>query len=216
MSDGAGRRARRSSTRTRILTAALELFAAKGYSGTTLRAIAGRADVDPAMIRYFFDGKDALFRDAVSSRIDLSTLFDGPTAEEAKAAPMSRGERMARTFLPVWEDESTRPALVAVYRTGMSDGPIARTLRDRVQAALASCLGRIAPEETERSPMFASLVSAQLTGLVMLRYVFPAEPLASLDVEELTKLLALAVDVPEARQHGVSARHERGTSYSCR
>ncbi|MFF3945665.1 hypothetical protein ACFYYN_12660 [Streptomyces sp. NPDC001902] len=121
---------------------------------------------------------------------------------------------MARTFLPVWEDESTRPALVAVYRTGMSDGPIARTLRDRVQAALASCLGRIAPEETERSPMFTSSVSAQLTGLVMLRYVFPAEPLASLDVEELTKLFALAVDVPRVPQQGVSARHERGTSYS--
>ncbi|WP_406491492.1 hypothetical protein OHB06_08555 [Streptomyces sp. NBC_01604] len=32
----------------------------------------------------------------------------------------NRGEWIARTFLSFWEDESTRPALVAVYRTSLS------------------------------------------------------------------------------------------------
>ncbi|WP_405771070.1 TetR family transcriptional regulator [Actinacidiphila glaucinigra] len=214
-SDGAGEPSGKSDRKDRILAAALELFAAKGHSGTTLREIARRADVDPALIHYFFGDKDTLFRDAVSSRIDLSTLFDGPTADEAEAGPANWGRRLARTLLTVWEDESTRPALVAVYRTGTSDGPIATTLRERVDAALASCLDRLAPDGSQRSPMSACVVRAHLNGLVMLRYVFPVEPLASVDFVKLTELLALAVEAPGSGNEGAPGHRERGTTYSC-
>ncbi|MFD8724233.1 helix-turn-helix domain-containing protein [Streptomyces sp. NPDC059629] len=64
------------STRAGILTAALGLFAVKGYSGTTMHGIAQRAELDPALIHHFFGNKDGLFREAVSSRIDLSALSD--------------------------------------------------------------------------------------------------------------------------------------------
>ncbi|MBA2951806.1 TetR/AcrR family transcriptional regulator [Streptomyces himalayensis] len=102
---------------------------------------------------------------------------------------------MARTFLSFWEDESTRPALVAVYRTSLSDEATAKGFRDQIEAAFASCLGRIAPEETERTPAFTFLVSAQLAGLVMLVYVLAVEPLASLDFEELMEWLVPAIEV---------------------
>ena len=194
-SRGSGRRPGQSSTRTRILTAALELFAAKGYSGTTMRGIAQRAQVDPALIHHFFNNKDGLFQDAVSSRIDMSTLFDPLMDEEAEAGLKNRGERIARTFLSFWEDESTRPALVAVYRTSLLDEAAAKAFRDQIEAAFASCLGRTAPEETEQTPAFTSLMSAQLAGLVMLRYVLAVEPLASLDFEDLMEWLVPAVEV---------------------
>lgn len=213
--DAAGRRQERSDRRNRILTAALEVFAAKGHSGTTLREIALRAGVDPALIHYFFADKDALFRQAVSSRIDLSALFDDPADGKPEAGHTGPGQRLARAVLTVWEDESTRPALVAVHRTGLSDGPIAAALRHRVDAALASCLHRTAPEGVRRSPMSVSLLSAHLTGLVMLRYVFPAEPLASLDFETLTDVLARAVDTHGARHEEPTAHPEYGTGYSC-
>ncbi|MGW0212285.1 TetR family transcriptional regulator [Streptomyces sp. NPDC003233] len=121
-SRGKGRRQGQSSTRSQILTAALQLFAAKGYSGTTMRGIAQQAQVDPALIHYFFANKDGLFRDAVSSRIDLSALFDSLTDKEAEAGLENRGKWIARTFLSFWEDESTHPALVAVYRTSLFCG----------------------------------------------------------------------------------------------
>ncbi|WP_406502749.1 TetR family transcriptional regulator [Streptomyces sp. NBC_01602] len=194
-SRGSGRRPGQSSTRTRILTAALELFAAKGYSGTTMRGIAQRAQVDPALIHHFFNNKDGLFQDAVSSRIDMSTLFDSLMDEEAEAGLKNRGERIARTFLSFWEDESTRPALVAVYRTSLLDEAAAKAFRDQIEAAFASCLGRTASEETEQTPAFTSLMSAQLAGLVMLRYVLAVEPLASLDFEDLMEWLVPAVEV---------------------
>ncbi|MGW9130075.1 TetR/AcrR family transcriptional regulator [Streptomyces sp. NPDC055681] len=194
-SRGSGRRPGQSSTRTRILTAALELFATKGYSGTTMRGIAQRAQVDPALIHHFFINKDGLFQDAVSSRIDMSTLFDSLMDEEAEAGLKNRGERIARTFLSFWEDESTRPALVAVYRTILLDEAAAKAFRDQIEAAFASCLGRTAPEETEQTPAFASLMSAQLAGLVVLRYVLAVEPLASLDFEDLMEWLVPAIEV---------------------
>ncbi|MFD3440587.1 TetR family transcriptional regulator [Streptomyces sp. NPDC058685] len=191
---GGGRRPGHSGTRAQILTAALELFAAKGYAGATLRGIAEQAAVDPALIHHFFDNKGGLFQHAVSSRIDVSTLFDSLT-DRATAGPTNRGAWIARTFLSHWENASTRPALVAVFRTALADEPIAKEFGDRIETALAACLGRIAPEKTRRAPEFPSLVSAHLTGLVMLRYVCPMEPLASLDFEELMTLLARAIDV---------------------
>ncbi|MET8515572.1 TetR family transcriptional regulator [Streptomyces sp. NPDC005077] len=194
-SRGSGRRPGQSSTRTQILTAALELFATKGYSGTTMRGIAQQAQVDPALIHHFFNNKDGLFQDAVSSRIDMSTLFESLMDEEAEAGLKNRGEWIARTFLSFWEDESTRPALVAVYRASLLDEATAKAFRDQIEAAFASCLGRTAPEETERTPAFTSLVSAQLAGLVMLRYVLAVEPLASLDFEDLMEWLAPAIEV---------------------
>ncbi|MCX5317381.1 TetR/AcrR family transcriptional regulator [Streptomyces sp. NBC_00154] len=193
-SRGSGRRPGQSSTRIQILTAALELFATKGYSGTTMRGIAQRAQVDPALIHHFFNNKDGLFQDAVSSRIDMSTLFDSLMDEEAEAGLKNRGERIARTFLSFWEDESTRPALVAVYRTSLLDEAAAKAFHDQIEAAFVSCLGRTAPEETERTPAFTSLV-AQLAGLVMLRYVLAVEPMASLDFEDLMEWLVPAIEV---------------------
>ncbi|MFJ4834348.1 hypothetical protein ACIP79_31210 [Streptomyces sp. NPDC088747] len=97
-------------------------------------------------------------------------------------------------FLSRWEDESTRPALVAAFRAGLADEADAHVSRDHIQASFVSCLSRIVPTETERTPEFASLVRAQLTGLVLLRYVLPVEPLASQDFGELLKSVALAVD----------------------
>ncbi|MFH8738388.1 TetR/AcrR family transcriptional regulator [Streptomyces sp. NPDC017964] len=76
---GAGRRPGQSSTRAQILTAALDLFAAKGYASTTMREIAQRAEVDPALIHHFFGNKDGLFREAASCRVGISALFESLT-----------------------------------------------------------------------------------------------------------------------------------------
>ncbi|MEV8038083.1 TetR family transcriptional regulator [Streptomyces sp. NPDC002742] len=194
-SRGGGRRPGQSSTKEQILTAALELFAAKGYSGTTMRGIAQQAQVDPALIHHFFSNKEGVFQDAVSSRIDVSSLFDSLTDSDPEAAPERRGEQIARTFLSFWEDESTRPALIAVYRTSLSDEATSKNFRDRIEDSFAACVRRIAPGESDRVPAFASLVSAQLAGLVMLRYVLRMEPLASLDFEELIEWFVPAVQV---------------------
>jgi AcrR family transcriptional regulator len=55
-------------TRDRLVEAALEIFAARGFDGATTRAIAERAGVALAALPYHFETKDALWR-AAADRI---------------------------------------------------------------------------------------------------------------------------------------------------
>lgn len=53
-------------TRANILEAALHEFSTHGFEGTSTRAIADRAGVHHALIKYHFQSKDALWRAAVT------------------------------------------------------------------------------------------------------------------------------------------------------
>lgn len=59
------RDARRVRTAQRILDAAREEFAARGFAGATIRAIAGAAGVDPSLVMQHYGSKAALFNAAV-------------------------------------------------------------------------------------------------------------------------------------------------------
>ena len=56
-----GRRRGSPDTRASILEAARTLFAENGFSGTSVRAVAGAAGVDPALVHHYFGSKDDLF-----------------------------------------------------------------------------------------------------------------------------------------------------------
>ena len=56
-----GRRAGGVDTRAALLDAARAEFAERGYDGATVRVIAERAGVDPAMVNHWFGGKETLF-----------------------------------------------------------------------------------------------------------------------------------------------------------
>ncbi len=58
---------RREESRERILDAAEELFAKRGFYGVTLREVASLAQADTALVHYYFDTKGGLF-DAVIAR----------------------------------------------------------------------------------------------------------------------------------------------------
>jgi len=53
--------------RSRILAAALQVFATSGFEGSSLRQIAQHAGVQHQLVVYHFKTKDALWREAVSS-----------------------------------------------------------------------------------------------------------------------------------------------------
>jgi AcrR family transcriptional regulator len=58
------------STRERILEAALHCFSELGFEGATTREIARRAGVNLGLIKYYFDGKERLWREAVTRAFD--------------------------------------------------------------------------------------------------------------------------------------------------
>ena len=58
------------STKDRILSAAEELFAQHGFSGTSLRQVTGRADVNIAAVNYHFGSKENLDNEVFRRRMD--------------------------------------------------------------------------------------------------------------------------------------------------
>jgi AcrR family transcriptional regulator len=62
--------------RTRILAAALDVFAAFGFEGASLRQIAEQAGVQHQLVVYHFRTKDGLWRATVASLVDTITARD--------------------------------------------------------------------------------------------------------------------------------------------
>lgn len=71
------RDAKRARTAQRILEAAREEFATRGFEGATIRRIAAAAEVDPSLVMQHYGSKAALFAVAVQLPSD-----DGGTAAE--------------------------------------------------------------------------------------------------------------------------------------
>ena len=78
-------------TRQRILAAGESEFAAKGFDGARLAAIARGADVPQALIHHYFGDKAGLYR-AVFERVLGSMAAEGWRILETKAPPRKRGK----------------------------------------------------------------------------------------------------------------------------
>ena len=72
-------------TRERILSAALKEFAARGFAGARVDAIAHRADINKRMLYHYFGNKEHLFREVLrlkmSQRQALAETLSGDPAE---------------------------------------------------------------------------------------------------------------------------------------
>jgi AcrR family transcriptional regulator len=88
-------RPEREDTRERVLAAAAELFAERGFRGATMRAIAGRAGTNLASAHYHFGSKQRLYREvAFSMFLDLEARLEerGLQLAPAELAGRSREE----------------------------------------------------------------------------------------------------------------------------
>jgi AcrR family transcriptional regulator len=85
---------RAEATRRRILEAATALFTEVGFAGTTIEAIAERADVAVETVYSRFRTKanllDAILTPAISGITDGGTLFDRPEIAEIRSCPDQR------------------------------------------------------------------------------------------------------------------------------
>jgi AcrR family transcriptional regulator len=179
-----GRRPGASGARDRILDAARARFAADGYAGATIRAIAGQADVDPALVHHYFGPKTQLFAAvmALPPAVDHvpQRMLDGPTDR--------LGERMIRAFLEVWDAPRARDQMRALLRAALTEDHAAATLREFVLEAILGPVTRaLAVPDAE---LRATLAASQVVGLAVARYVVGIEPLASTDREVLVAAYA--------------------------
>ena len=174
-------------TRERILDAAREEFAERGYEKTSVRGIAKAAGVDSALVHHYFGSKDDLFIAALEIPVDPRQVVPMVFAEGVEGA----GERLMRMFLSVWEDPEARLPLIALVRASLGEAGPVNLLREGVLRMIFTPLREILPGDDAEERV--QLVLSQLVGLVVARYVLAVEPLASMPPEDVVAWVAPTV-----------------------
>lgn len=72
-----------------ILDTAERLFAIDGYAAVSLRKITGQAEVDLALVNYYFGSKEGLFKEVLARRVDKMSEERLRYLEQAKLEPVS-------------------------------------------------------------------------------------------------------------------------------
>ncbi|MFC7616708.1 TetR family transcriptional regulator [Actinokineospora soli] len=173
-----GRRPGGADTRAALLAAARAIFTESGYDGATVRAIARRAGVDPAMVNHWFGGKEALFAEAV---LDVPFNPRALIGEILKGDRDRLGERIIRTFLTSWDSQGGG-VFTALIRSVASHDGVANALRQFfVHQVFGQITTTLADDGT--AMLRANLVASQMIGLGMVRYVAHFEPIDKAEVE---------------------------------
>lgn len=184
VSTAPGPRDERGVLAARILTAAREAFADTGYAGTTIRSIARAADVDPALVYHYFGSKEALLDAATDPP---QRWLEGVAA--TWATPVDRlGEALIRLMLGAWADDEIGPVLRAILQTAAHEATTREKLRRVVESSLLG-VSQLGDDDADRLTR-GGLISSQLMGLAMVRYVWRIEPVASMTDDALVAAVA--------------------------
>jgi AcrR family transcriptional regulator len=187
MSVGRGRRPGNVDTRAQIVRAASAVFAEDGYGGVSMRAVARRAGVDPALVHHYFADKAALFVATMDLPMDPKRIKD-----EVDAAGFS-GERLVDRFLAQWEQDAQPGSAFINLAQAMAASPeVAENVRQFIAERVT--LHGVPGDSEETLLRRRSLVSAQLLGIAWTRYVMRMEPLASATRSQLARWTGPSVD----------------------
>jgi AcrR family transcriptional regulator len=164
----------RQQTKARILAAARQLFAERGYDRTTIRAVAAAAGVDAGLVMHYYGSKDELFQQAAYLAPDQP--IGGTPQQVAERLLASLGARL-----------DTEPVASLAMLRSMLTHPEAVA---GVQATVADQLQQISNAiQTDDALLRASLISAITMGVVLGRYQLRLDGLHDADPNKIIDLL---------------------------
>ena len=173
------REERRRRTEGCILQEARRLFAEEGFERATIRAVARRTGVDPALVMQYFGSKEGLFASA--------TAFDLQLPELTQVARHRIGATLVAHFLDVWEGSRSNGSLISLLRAAASSDDAANAIRTIFGGQVVPMLARVVPPDE----LFqrAALVATQIMGLAVTRYILKVPPVVAMDRAQLVNLL---------------------------
>lgn len=182
MTRSRGPRGAGTDTRGDIVAAAAAVFMRDGYAGTSMRAIAREASVDPAMVRHWFDSKVELFVAALRP----AERDDPRLVALAALPPTYLGEALVRIFSSLWDDPVQGPRLATILRAAVADEDVAEAVRGVIIADVLEQVLEGHPEipASERA-LRASLAASQMIGLAAARHLLGFAALESADLDTL-------------------------------
>jgi AcrR family transcriptional regulator len=162
----------------RILAAARDEFAQHGWAGSTIRAVARAADVDPALVYHYFGSKEGR-RDAATNPPQKWLEI----VAKVWTTPVDQlGAALITLLLASWADDEIGPTLRAILQTAAHEPATREKLRRVVEGSLMGVSG-LGTDERERL-VRSGLISSQMMGFALMRYVWKIEPMASMSDDE--------------------------------
>ncbi|MBN9645103.1 TetR/AcrR family transcriptional regulator [Corynebacterium mendelii] len=168
--------------RRRILDAARELFPRRGYAGTTLRAIAAKAEVDVALISHHFGGKKGLYEEATALMINPQEV-----ADQLSGVPLDQlGTTIVRVLAANWE-RTEGYAMVARFKTLLIEDPDG--LRTAVYQLIWDGVDeRLRAEGIDQVDLRVAIAAGHLMGLGIARTVLGYPGISRMSVGEITAI----------------------------
>ncbi|WP_422928372.1 TetR/AcrR family transcriptional regulator [Singulisphaera sp. PoT] len=156
-------------TRAAILKAATLVFAARGFSGASIRDIADAARINKPVIYHYFKSKQGLFESVKDGLVAASALREAEVDADERQPEDLRGE-VERLFA-FFRREAVLLRVDAWSRleqgcgVGPGDVGVLRALRDRLERAKGRRIIRQDVDPGSLAIMLAGLVSYWLGGL---------------------------------------------------
>lgn len=167
----------------RIVAVARASFAEHGWAGTSLRAVARDAQVDPRLVSYYFRTKSTLLEACLrppSGYLERIAVVAGSPLPQ-------RGAALVRVLLTAWNDPLMAGVLRSIILTAAHE-PVARHRLGQIFRD--SMIGAVARElDDDERELRAGLVASQLVGLALTRYVWRLPPMADLADDAVVALI---------------------------
>ncbi|MFE9479063.1 TetR family transcriptional regulator [Streptomyces spororaveus] len=184
---GRGPRGERGEQAERIVATARRAFATRGYAATSLRSVAQEAGVDPGLVNYYFRTKAGLLDEVMQP----PEAFGAAVAAAAEQPMDRRGHAFVQAALDLWEDPVSAETLRAIILTAAQEPAALKRLRQLFSELVLAVVSHNVPD-TERD-LRASLISTQIVGMVMNRYIWRIGTMATLPAPSVIDLIAPTV-----------------------
>jgi AcrR family transcriptional regulator len=173
------REERRRRTEATILDAARELFAEGGFERTTIRAVAARAGIDPALVMQYYGNKEGLFAASARWHVDHKRLSEAELGD----VPLTALDDLFTGM----EDPERRDSAIALLRNCLTHESALGVMRDEVmcepQAMIAKTIGG------DDGELRAGLLGATMVGITIAKYLLKIPAVESASREDIERVM---------------------------
>lgn len=172
-------------TRESIIKASLKIFAEYGFNDASIRKIANQAGVDSALLYHYFDSKEALFIEAIKSKLIVPQK--GPESSNFSESPDQRAKRITIMFLERFNDSIDSSTYHALINSSLQNKEAAKLLKNAFENQLVSYVATQFDQESAQLRVAISI--SVLFGINFVRSVLKFEPINSMSNEEIGTIL---------------------------
>ena len=189
-------------TRTRILEAAVKVFATKGYHDAKVDDIVGEAQTSKGAFYFYFPSKQDIF---IALSDTFADLLESKVSEamQSESHGLQQMDAALRVSLGLFSQYRGLAKIALVQAVGLGavfeerrraiNDRLTRLVQTRLEAAVAE--GSIAPLKTD----LAARAWVGALNEIVIQWIYTGTPALEESLPELRKFLARSIGVPEEK-----------------